>query len=71
MTSWQPIETAPKDGTFIEAYAAFTGLIAVAWWSPATSYSDARWRWNIAEELENMKPRPTHWRPLPRPYDHD
>jgi hypothetical protein len=50
---WQPIETAPRDGTviLIATYAAW----ALSYWD------DGSWRWGVRkEEME-----PTHWMPLP------
>lgn len=63
---WQPIETAPKDGTQILAYAEGSrGLnyFSVAEWATAKDYaprSVADWFWAYAI-------RPTHWMPLPAP----
>lgn len=61
-TSWQPIETAPRDGTWI---LTFTLPWAVA---PAVlQWDGARW-WDDADEpLAGTKCewQPTHWMPLP------
>lgn len=60
---WQPIETAPKDGTEILAFAhrdrAYYG---VAQWAEANEAlgSVAGWFWPYAT-------RPTHWMRLPEP----
>ena len=63
---WQPIETAPKDGTrillFVPPYGASTG-----------HYSPARSNWGekaslwIAHAVLNKEAAPTHWMPLPEP----
>lgn len=60
---WQPIETAPKDGSEILAYAwaRYRSYYGVAQWAeanPAFSNSVAGWFWPFAI-------RPTHWQPLP------
>lgn len=75
MSDWQPIETAPKDGTFI--------LAVVAGFTPAV----ARWEYHYGEgSFEYLDPEslaayehfqayidssdpwaPTHWMPLPEP----
>lgn len=57
--NWQPIETAPQDGTRILTFrSTFGESMAVAWyhvhfgWVPVNGQS-----W----------PEPTHWQPLPPP----
>lgn len=55
---WQPIETAPKDGSHVQLYRPeiqFVGYYGGA---------DSGWRIN-APGLPAMWPQPTHWRPLP------
>lgn len=55
-SSWQPIDTAPKDGTDILAYLGKGRVGVVCWWdSPPGWYS-----MKSAEQ-------PTHWKPLPAP----
>lgn len=73
---WEPIETAPKDGTWILAVAR--GFVpAVAKWEPGwrkggsfefveveTFANDDHWQ----EYVDTTDPwRPTHWMPLPEP----
>lgn len=64
MDEWEPIESAPKDGTFILTYDA------------GSSYPDdpeeciwlVNWdvdRWRIM--LDGQSASPTHWMPLPAP----
>lgn len=53
---WQPISTAPKDGTFI---LAFDGEVRVMIWS---LFFRRGWISGNADERE-----PTHWMPLPEP----
>ena len=65
--SWQPIETAPKDGE------------AVLLWCPADedwqSFVTSGWyesgifdrRWYACTDEQPMEPQPTHWMPLPAP----
>ena len=50
---WQPIETAPKDGSFI-LLATPKGRIADGFWSPV--YGVWSWPYVMVE--------PTHWMPL-------
>lgn len=58
----QPIETAPRDGTFV--------LIHVAHAEPPVSlgYYDGGPDWLMAEcDIMPSNCHPTHWRPLPAP----
>lgn len=54
--SWQPIETAPKDGTFVLAVTESGYRVIVQW------CADKFWRSNVPHAWE-----PTHWMPLPEP----
>ena len=58
MTDWQPIETAPKDGTFI--LVAVPGdvktHIMLVWWVDG-------WCWDMTNTP--IVGTPTHWMPLP------
>lgn len=61
---WQPIETAPKDGTFILC-AHKSGHINICRWHveiPNYEKSDAYWRARVYEGEGLWKP--THWMPL-------
>lgn len=66
---WQPIETAPKDGTDIlltDGYRA-----AVASWYPE-EFPDAEWPWGVSDwHNDPLHLRggymATHWMPLPMP----
>lgn len=57
---WQPIETAPKDGTPIICFHPSDGFsdemsIDVLWWDMGA------WLYNA----EPVADQPTHWMPLP------
>jgi len=52
---WQPIETAPKDGTEILGYAG--GFLLLSW-------RDDEWH---EETFEESGWNPTHWMPMPAP----
>lgn len=63
MTDWQPIEDAPKDGTWVLVYADGVQVVAKYVW-------DDNWHW--ATHLDNSNGlkvhqtcKPTHWMPLP------
>lgn len=62
---WQPIETAPKDGTSI-LVAAPGGVVTEASWSSRDNgWFDA---YGLREDpWEGNKLHPTHWMPLPEP----
>lgn len=57
MTNWQPIETAPKDGTRI--WLADAKNIVTGFWSPP--FGAWRCDWGVGTAGD----KPTHWRPLP------
>lgn len=68
MMHWQPIETAPKDGSHVLAWRS--GWDRPAWvrwvWNPRVG----REFWNDADEwdaYELESEPPTHWMPLPDP----
>lgn len=79
---WQPIETAPKDGSEIIGYREDCGSLIIRWTCPSEFMTE--------KELENISERdafeddwfysdfvqggrmsndgnPTHWMPLPKP----
>lgn len=60
--AWQPIETAPKDGT---PFLAWNGH-----WRGVAMYFEARYEedpeW-VDEQTNYIEPEPTHWMPLPTP----
>jgi len=70
---WQPIETAPKDGTRV--LIADAKNVETGQWSPAyysgTGYFvdyDEGWdddRYDAAQRFYRNGPQPTHWMPLP------
>lgn len=72
MTDWQPIETAPKDGTRILLLGKEYGEPKVSIgayqdnkvWSDESSTTDDGYGWY---GHDNWSPTPTHWMPLPEP----
>ena len=58
---WQDIETAPKDGRMIFAYAFPFAL--VAWWGIGKGVNE--WYCDMYDTAID----PTHWMPLPEPPD--
>jgi len=55
MDDWNPIKTAPKDGTHILAWEG--GYIFSVWWDEnSQNWKDIMWHNPLA---------PSHWMPLP------
>jgi len=63
---WQPIETAPKDGTLVLVFEASQG-VAVACQNGETWYLDVPWNAPDLSQDFSMYYAPTHWMPLPPP----
>ena len=62
MSEWQPIETAPKDGTVVVGYDRSNHHADDRNYAEFMRWDGERWRdpdtWTIT---------PTHWMPLPEP----
>lgn len=71
MSEWQPIETAPKDGTRILIFD--NGCISIAnWHEQIDNYNHAPFDgWLIFYPDDafytQVSENPTHWMPLPEP----
>ena len=52
---WQPIETAPKDGTLVDLWHKDRFRIAETWWDPSDEC------WSSCHDDDDF----THWMPLP------
>lgn len=71
MTEWQPIETAPKDGTGILVYGLPSDIEGVRFTSPGVHAA----YWDSIDSAFCLKGaswlgpfiKPTHWQPLPEP----
>ena len=57
--AWQPIETAPKDGTEVLLKTSRTGRIANGLWNAVNS-EHGFWVWAY------IQAEPAHWMPLPK-----
>jgi len=72
MADWQPIETAPKDGTEVLLWGPYCGCPATAQWTGKAwaAYWDG---WRVVEYMSDFGTdyrefdMPTHWMPLPEP----
>lgn len=65
MSEWQPIETAPKDGTWVLGWAPGWTVVTMAWCDiPLYPVSDKPyWAQGGAQRAVPA----THWMPLPEP----
>jgi hypothetical protein len=66
MGEWQPIATAPKDGT--EIILTDGDSVASGYWGPTYFGSDYAWIvWSHRSEHQPvaLDEDPTHWMPLP------
>ena len=59
MNEWQPMETAPKDGTEILLCSMFD--MAVCYWRDDNVMQE--WTWGCGNVYSN----PRYWMPLPEP----
>ena len=70
MSEWQPIETAPKDGTPVRLYGVRSGASTRL---GLRSYEPAHWTghsWRMLDRPGSFignTVHPTHWMPLPAP----
>lgn len=61
---WQPIETAPKDGTSVWA---FNGEQAPMCYIAGEGYALWIWADQVLSDVDPSPEQPTHWMPLPSP----
>lgn len=75
--NWQPIETAPKDGTVVLLFGTWAGEIAgvddaktvdIGYWRGGSSDYDGDDWWRLSTgDAYSCWMKPTHWMPLPEP----
>ena len=68
--AWQPIETAPRDGTEVIVCKRFEGLNPNDLRKPQHDMAVVMWDgscWTIDSEFPFYFDDPTHWMPLPEP----
>ena len=64
--SWQPIETAPQDGTRVEA--GRPGLNGWIWYPLESRFLHGKWCANFdQDDWRPYDPQPTLWRPVSEP----
>ena len=61
---WQPIETAPKDGTVVILFVPCWDEVVTAWYCKATGLWPSDEPFSESGEACNVG-MPTHWMPLP------
>lgn len=66
--TWQPIETAPKDGISILLYPAIRSqdTCCEGAWTASKHLGGEGW-YDLAVGHHNWLWKPTHWQPLPAP----
>jgi len=64
MSEWQPIDTAPRDGTIV--LAAQGSTIDTMFWTMSAWADGGGWVNNI-NRSDTYVFDPTHWMPLPEP----
>jgi hypothetical protein len=69
--AWQPIETAPKDGTRVlaywpDCYGNHSACQVETWFGPWAK-GNSQMVWQSAFEWADGHNEPTHWMPLPAP----
>lgn len=60
MSEWQPIETAPKDGTKIIGLLKWED-VSMIWWTRD------EWEGDYWDNDQGNEPEPTHWMPYNPP----
>lgn len=76
MSEWQPIETAPRDGTVLLGFGEAAGEIngpfcknevaPICWSGGRSDYPGYEWTLTCGDAYACWM-RPTHWMPLPTP----
>ena len=65
---WEPIETAPQDGTWMLLYFAGPQYYKIAFWSEQSAdWYDWQGAQGVSASLTAYGDRPTHWMLLPEP----
>jgi len=61
--AWQPISTAPRDGTdILAAWRDGMGCLVVSW---DADEGDSGWPWTTLDGSRYARAAFTHWQPLP------
>lgn len=67
MSAWQPIETAPKDGTWVLLFSpdAEPDTPFIGQWRDVEDYPDGGAWWENNGSSYCIDADPSHWQPLP------
>jgi hypothetical protein len=67
MTEWQPIETAPKDGSDVLLTVVYRGTLPVTRLGAWRQFRPGQYDWLQHHTFEKFTGDVTHWMPLPVP----
>lgn len=67
MSEWQPIETAPKDGTEIFTAKMKPERFGSYFYAVRSKWRGSEWVMDLGDRWSPFDPDPTHWMPLPAP----
>jgi hypothetical protein len=68
MSEWQPIETAPRDGTRVWLFCPWDRWVGSAAWRQNVYHNgEEAWSEDDGESAVLGHDPPTHWMPLPKP----
>lgn len=73
MSKWQPIETAPKDGTEFIAWCEYDGVYTASYCNITNEWVSSWRNWEVMDGVRcsmyyyKELTGPTHWQPLPHP----
>jgi len=74
MTEWQPIETAPRDGTVFDVWLGDADASDVDFYCTPGTRRSPGWHWfndKFRPKVNSLQiptfVTPTHWTPLPEP----
>ena len=74
MTEWQPIESAPKDGTYVDLWLTYHSKKLDGYCVPDTYFKDGWWHYDFCDEdyeLDSTDCTITHWKPVTKPPQSD